>query len=141
MKLLKYEHIEELLTTDTTQVSADSSMTIDTTVANEYNRLYIDFVPRDVPTVQVGEDGGLYSIVENEFTKVRFTVPCELQSLGGGVYRLFFVNTLFIRPESKYSISIFDLGGLLYQGKMLYTLHSDIQDFRYTKIEDNKFYL
>lgn len=129
MKLLKYEHIE------------DSSMTIDTTVTNEYNRLYIDFVPRDVPTVQVGEDAGLYSIVENEFTKVRFTVPCELQSLGGGVYRLFFVNTLFIRPESKYSISIFDLGGLLYQGKMLYTLHSDIQDFRYTKIEDNKFYL
>lgn len=141
MKLIKYEHREGLLTADAIHVSADSSITIDATVANAYSDLFIDFVPRDVPMVQGEEDGGLYSIVENEFTKCRFTVPCRLQSLGGGVYRLYFVDTLFIRPESKYSISVFDLGGLLYQGKMIHTLNSDIQNFRYTKITDNKFYL
>lgn len=165
MKLIKYEQTEELLTADTTKVFTDSSITIDTTVANVNGRSFIDFVPRISPNVNdidisitvdstlilVDSDitvdttsttvsDGLIVHITNEFTKEEYNVPTDIEVLSNSTYRLYFLDSNFIKPESKYSIDIKSSEDTLYQGKVMVTT-KDIQNYRYTTINNNKLYL
>lgn len=165
MKLIKYEHIEELLTTDAAKVSTDSSITIDTTVVKEYTLPFIDFVPRISPNVNdieipitadstlilVDNDitvdttsiiisDGLSVTITNEFTKVVYNVPTVIEVLSNSTYRLYFLDSSFIKPESKYSIDVKASEEEIYQGKVMITT-KDIQNYRYTTINNDKLYL
>ena len=138
MKLLKYEHREELFTVDITHVSVDSSMTIDTTVTDVYSHLAIDIVPRIRPSVT--STTVLISHITNEFTKEEYEVPTEIEVLSNSTYRLYLLDTDFVKPESKYSIDIKSSEDTIYKGKVMVT-DKEIQNYRYTTINNDKLYI
>lgn len=138
MKLLKYKIREEFLTVDTTIVFTDSLMTVDTTVTNEYSNLAIDFVPRIRPNVTSTTVFRVH--ITNEFTKEEYDVPYDIEVLSNSIYRLYLLDTDFVKPESKYSIDIKSSDDTIYQGKVMITA-KDIQNYRYTTINNDKLYI
>lgn len=114
----KYDYI----TVDNTLLTVDNTdITVDLTLYN---------IP--IPsTIEV--------VVIREFDNKSFKPEVKI-SLYNSVYRLIFLTSDFLTKEGRYSILIKDKKETLYKGKMIYTL-KDIQNYRYTTINNDKMYL
>lgn len=115
---IEYDYItvdNTLITVDNTDITAD-----------------LTFYTIPVPsTVEV--------VVIREFDNKSFKPEVEI-SLYNNIYRLIFLTSDFLTREGRYSILIKDENDTLYKGKMIYTL-KDIQNYRYTTINNDKMYL
>lgn len=114
----KYDYI----TVDNTLLTVDNTdITVDLTLYN---------IP--IPsTIEV--------VVTREFDNKSFKPEVKI-SLYNSIYRLIFLTSDFLTKEGRYSILIKDKKETLYKGKMIYTF-KDIQNYRYTTINNDKMYL
>lgn len=114
----------------------------------EYDFLTVDNTLITVDNIDITADRTFYTLptpttvnvtVIREFDNKSFTPEVEIFTYNN-VYRLLFLTVDFLKREGRYSILIKDADDTLYKGKMIYTL-KDIQNYRYTTINNDKMYL
>lgn len=109
----------------------------------DYTELRVDTIEFSVDSIEITADmtvidssNNFRVLVINEFTKERFSPLVNLEVINS-IYRLNFLETDFLTLEGRYSILIEGNNKTAYQGKMIFT-EKDIQNYRYTKINNTK---
>lgn len=167
MKTIRQKDYSGSFTADNTIMKSSTSILVNDSLAINKIEYSIDFIPRvhllsgalfedltidtllitidnriltiDTTETNTGSDKIYDIIVVREFDDKTFT-PGGTIFNSNGLYTLIFDSVDFLLNNSKYSITIKDNNIVVYQGKMIFT-NKDIQDFRYTRINNNKMYL
>lgn len=138
MKTIKLGSFEGELTTDNTVITADTTtvLTNDTEISLIFDN-YIDFIPR-VGIETTLPESYIVTVVR-EFDN-KYFYPNAMFNERDNIYRLNFKDTDFLKRDNKYSVLIMNGDIIVYQGKMIYT-DKNIQNYRYTTINNKKMYL
>lgn len=138
MKTIKLGSFDGELTTDNTVITADTItvLTNDTEISLIFDN-YIDFIPR--VGIETALPESYVVTVVREFDN-KYFYPKAMFNERDNVYRLNFKDTDFLKRDNKYSVLIMNGDIIVYQGKMIYT-DKDIQNYRYTTINNKKMYL
>lgn len=139
MKVL-YETCNPYLTVDNTRTTVDNSLiTADTTNSTCYNDGTQYYEMELVSRIKLERGDDVSLILTREMTNKEIIISSYEWFYRKGLLVIQFMSDDVV-DNGKYSILIKSLNSVVYEGKAINTLQ-DSQDYKYTKIINNKLYI